>query len=208
MARLVSYKPKDENRYSTFRNETTSTVQPVSYKESELFKRVELVKTTRKIKTKKSVCLKCLTLSFWYKLCTCSCCCCCCGCCARCRKKRCWFCCCYCQKYDGDAITEDGIDIKTISCTSDAVQMSELQVNGISFNSEKTKNKSNKKVSNKYWNWNDSLRSNSDRFLETLEYDLDGDRSLKKNKSNRTSSKIPLYSGKTDGVGHIFISVD
>lgn len=24
------------------------------------------------------------------------------------------------------------------------------------------------------WNWNDSLRSNSDKFLETLEHDLDG----------------------------------
>lgn len=33
----------------------------------------------------------------------------------------------------------------------------------------------------KYWNWNDSLRSNSDKFLETLEYDMDGEQSLKRN---------------------------
>lgn len=39
----------------------------------------------------------------------------------------------------------------------------------------------NKKFNYKrYWSWNDSLRSNSDRFLETLEYDMDGERSLKR----------------------------
>lgn len=36
----------------------------------------------------------------------------------------------------------------------------------------------------RYWSWNDSLRSNSDKFLETLEYDMDGEQSLK-----RTNSK-------------------
>lgn len=36
----------------------------------------------------------------------------------------------------------------------------------------------------KYWNWNDSLRSNSDKFLETLEYDMDGEQSL-----NRANNK-------------------
>lgn len=181
MARLVSYKPKDENRYSTFRNE--STVNPsIRYKESDLFKRVEVVKKTRNIKSKKSACLRCFTLKFWYSVCLCCCCC-------RCTKKKCGYCCCYSPDYEGDTI-EDGIDIKTISCISSDIQMSEINVNN--FNSEKAKSKASKKLSTKYWNWNDSLRSNSDRFLETLEYDLDGDRSLKK-KSNRTSSKIPLY---------------
>lgn len=183
MARLVSYKPKDENRYSTFKNE--SAVNPsISYKESNLFKRVEVVKKTRNIKTKKSRCSKCFTLTFWYQLCLCCCCCCC-----RCAKKKCGYSCCH--DYEGDTINEDGVDIKTISCTSSDIPMSEINVNN--FNSEKAKSKTSKKLSSKYWNWNDSLRSNSDRFLETLEYDLDGDRSLKK-KSNRTSSKIPLYS--------------
>lgn len=37
----------------------------------------------------------------------------------------------------------------------------------------------------KYWNWNDSLRSNSDKFLETLEYDMDGENSLKRNQHTR-----------------------
>lgn len=37
----------------------------------------------------------------------------------------------------------------------------------------------------KYWNWNDSLRSNSDKFLETLEYDMDGENSLQRNAQRR-----------------------
>lgn len=42
----------------------------------------------------------------------------------------------------------------------------------------------------KYWNWNDSLRSNSDKFLETLEYDMDGEQSLNRanNKHKRTDA--------------------
>lgn len=181
MARLVSYKPKDENRYCTFKNE--SSVNPnISYKESDLFKRVE---KTRNIKPKKSTCWRCFTLNFWYNFCSRYCCCCCC----RCIKEKCGYSCCH--DFEGDTINEDAIDIKMTSCTNSDIQMSEINVNNLS--SEKAKNKTSKKLSSKYWNWNDSLRSNSDRFLETLEYDLDGDRSLKK-KSNRTSSKIPLYS--------------
>lgn len=44
----------------------------------------------------------------------------------------------------------------------------------------------------KYWNWDDSLRSNSDKFLETLEYDMDGEQSLKRtnNKHNRTDASV------------------
>lgn len=44
----------------------------------------------------------------------------------------------------------------------------------------------------RYWSWNDSLRSNSDKFLETLEYDMDGDESLKRtnNKHNRTDASV------------------
>lgn len=40
----------------------------------------------------------------------------------------------------------------------------------------------------KYWNWNDSLRSNSDKFLETLEYDMDGEQSLKRT-NNKSKQK-------------------
>lgn len=51
----------------------------------------------------------------------------------------------------------------------------------------------------KYWNWNDSLRSNSDKFLETLEYDTDGEQSLKRanNKHKRTdvSAQTKGYTG-------------
>lgn len=42
----------------------------------------------------------------------------------------------------------------------------------------------------RYWSWNDSLRSNSDKFLETLEYDMDGEQSLKRtnNKHDQTDA--------------------
>lgn len=44
----------------------------------------------------------------------------------------------------------------------------------------------------KYWNWNDSLRSNSDKFLETLEYDMDGENSLQRNQHMRIKG-LPFY---------------
>lgn len=53
----------------------------------------------------------------------------------------------------------------------------------------------------KYWNWNtnDSLRSNSDNFLETLEYDMDGEQSLNrennKYKPTDISARIKGYTG-------------
>lgn len=51
----------------------------------------------------------------------------------------------------------------------------------------------------KIWNWNDSLRSNSDKFLETLEYDLDGEQSLKraniKHKRTDASTRTKGYTG-------------
>lgn len=43
----------------------------------------------------------------------------------------------------------------------------------------------------KYWNWNDSLRSNSDKFLETLEYDMDGEQSWKRT-NNRTDASVQI----------------
>lgn len=44
----------------------------------------------------------------------------------------------------------------------------------------------------RYWSWNDSLRSNSDKFLETLEYDMDGEESLKRtnSKQDRTDASV------------------
>lgn len=55
-----------------------------------------------------------------------------------------------------------------------------------------TKRNETKKPKRRYWNWNDSLRSNKDTFLETLEYDLEGERSLKRSYHNR-SIKLSSY---------------
>lgn len=54
------------------------------------------------------------------------------------------------------------------------------------------KRNDSKKPKRRYWNWNDSLRSNKDTFLETLEYDLEGERSLKRSYRNR-SIKLSSY---------------
>lgn len=50
--------------------------------------------------------------------------------------------------------------------------------------------KTTSKVLRNIWSWNDSLRSNSDKFLETLEYDMDSEQSLKRanNKHKRTDA--------------------
>lgn len=55
-----------------------------------------------------------------------------------------------------------------------------------------TKNDGKKSRYRKYWNWNDSWRSNSDKFLETLEYDMDGEQSLKRttNKQKQTDARV------------------
>lgn len=57
--------------------------------------------------------------------------------------------------------------------------------------SKVTKNDGKKSRYRKYWNWNDSWSSNSDKFLQTLEYDMDGETSLKRtnNKQKSTNAK-------------------
>lgn len=57
-----------------------------------------------------------------------------------------------------------------------------------------------KKPKRRYWNWNDSLRSNKDTFLETLEYDLEGERSLKRSYRNRSVKLSSYFRGTIFGV--------
>lgn len=57
-----------------------------------------------------------------------------------------------------------------------------------------TKFESKKFRYRKYWNWNDSLRSNSDKFLETLEYDMDGELSLKRTNAKYKRTDAPIQS--------------
>lgn len=130
------------------------------------------------------------------------------------RLKRCCCCCCLwcCKKQcaimddddDFDDDEDDDIDakfeqyknelrLKELAANANSAdvknrilqqqQQQSKQQNGTDVNND-AKNKFSCK---KYWNWNDSWRSNSDRFLETLEYDMDGDRSLK-----RSSYKNPI----------------
>lgn len=59
-----------------------------------------------------------------------------------------------------------------------------------------------KKPKRRYWNWNDSLRSNKDTFLETLEYDLEGERSLKRSYHNRSIKLSSYFRGKKYAIGY------
>lgn len=62
--------------------------------------------------------------------------------------------------------------------------------NAINDNSNGKTSKTTTKLFRNIWSWNDSLRSNSDKFLETLEYDMDNEHSLKRanNKHKRTDA--------------------
>lgn len=62
-------------------------------------------------------------------------------------------------------------------------------------NSESSTGKTASKIFQyrKYWNWNDSLRSNSDKFLETLEYDMDGEQSLKRTNTKCKQNYASAY---------------
>lgn len=59
-----------------------------------------------------------------------------------------------------------------------------------------TKNDGKESRYRKYWNWNDSWRSNSDKFLETLEYDMDGEQSLKRTNNRKKQTDARVCSAK------------
>lgn len=91
-----------------------------------------------------------------------------------------------------DEDEDDDIDAKFEQYKNE-MRLKELAANS---SSEHTKNKileQNKQESvkdgkiilKKGWSWSDSLRSNSDKFLETLENDMDGERSLKRSTYNK-----------------------
>lgn len=50
-------------------------------------------------------------------------------------------------------------------------------------------------TSAKYWNGDDSFRSNADRFLQTLEQDMEAERSLRRGRGNRPLKVSLLFRG-------------
>lgn len=211
MARLVSYKAKDENRYSTFGNEVScnsneNLTEPKRFKLmpkkkqrrpptiSELANAngnrahahcpvaatvatvaVAMNDRTRNRNTSSrlALCPKLccqqrksypnLGKCWWYL--------CCWGCCNLCKRAS------YSCDDDDDDIDakfeqykyemrmkESGQAVAVAGNAADGGKVGDRQRNSFGKNGRKYWN----------WNWNDSLRSNSDKFLETLEHDLDG----------------------------------
>lgn len=213
MARLVSYKVKDDNRYSTFHND-------VRYSSNEnltihhQFKRMESGTIKKSIssvttKSKWSCLVYCLQrmccLTVWQRLCGC---CCCCTCCITgSQRKRCCGCCGSRTSVGPDKTIKDftqykcELQLNEVNATSsryrpdtvaapDQRNITQAEVT----TSRNTVNYS-KKPKRKLWNWNDSLRSNSDKFLETLEYDIEGEKSLKRNYGKKSLKSSSYFQG-------------
>lgn len=155
MAQLISYKARDENRYSTFLENTTNT-QNSTNRESVFandfanFNQFKLCATATSARnTVKS------STTTWTAI----------------------FCCCLRRRLrrpkDHPPYTYD-IDLKI-------AQLQEGRYNA--GGTLKTEMAAPGKKPTREWLWNDSLRSDSDKFLETLEYDdLFITRSLKRMK--------------------------
>lgn len=181
MAKLISYKRKDANRYSTFNNVSFAasndnlafrtmpnpkkpSVDPAVHK-----KPSKGTQNKKPRKSKRWISWTCCYDRKWIRRFLCC---------------PCWFCfhlCCKREKENQNI--DDDIDR--------AVEEYKLQ-QGISGNeqgSQKSTLKSEKGASH-FWNWDESWKSNSDKFLESLELDCVGsDKSLKK-KLRQKNSKV------------------
>lgn len=205
MARLVSYKDKDYNRYSTFENDnrynsnenltTQSTFKLVE-------KKAKTSSTKNHTRSSNRFCDWCN--SCWQKLCPCVCCkkCCdwwwrwCCCCCCCCIKSRCCARCTADQNIIDDVTDEIDKQFAQYKCEMQLKQINDTAFRGTTSSSTvavvlpRVKGSLRTNTKRPLWNWDDSLRSNSDKFLETLEYDVDGQKSLTK---SYCSNKISSY---------------
>jgi hypothetical protein len=179
MARLLSYKRRDENRYSTFSDvgfaksteNLTAKVQPKKIKMSaciapSVHKKpasVDVQKSSISLENIKSrkrmrrwITTTCLpSLRRWVKNILCCCC-------LRCRRKK-------------EAFEDDDVDRVVEEYCKKQQQLGEGN------ESQKSTLKSNQSSGGVLWRWDESWKSNSDKFLETLELECVGsDRSLKR----------------------------
>jgi hypothetical protein len=163
MARLLSYKRKDENRYSTFSNVSFGA----STDNLTIFKTVPKAKMSANISPvhKKATKQKGSDESAQSrKRITC---------CLCCR----WWCgkllCFRCKRKDSECLdNEDDIDSVVERYRKQHGSVIESGSQGSTLKSDQ---------SHGYWRWDESWKSNSDKFLESLEFDSVGsDRSLKR----------------------------
>lgn len=182
MARLISYKRRDDNQYSTFNNvsfaasndnltfktmpkhkksSAVSVVSPAVHKKSE--KR----SPKKPRKQKRWISWTCCYDLKWI------------------RRTFCCPCLCYfyvCRKRKGNLNNDDDID--------KAVQEYK-QNQGITETSQKNTLKSETSAAG-FWSWDESWKSNSDKFLESLELDgVGSDKSLKR-KLRQKNSRVRM----------------
>lgn len=197
MARLVSYKAKDENRYSTFGNEVSCNSNE-NLTERNSFKLVPkrrvsplpstipvvvapiaprplvATNTTKELNCSRlALCSKCCHHRWKYCPTIYDCC---------------WYVCCWgcCNRWKRSSYGCDDDDDIDAKFEQYKYEMRLREANGganASGDGQATaKARNSLGRGKKYWNWNwnDSMRSNSDKFLETLEHDLEVDRGCRR----------------------------
>lgn len=196
MAKLLSYKRKDANRYRTFSNvsfgKSTENLAPIT--QSKIKMSTSIVPSVHKTHKKSSavqersisleniksqkrirrwITAACLpSFRKWVKKILCCHCFCCCLCC--CKRKK-------------EAFEDDDVDRVVEEYCKRQQQVKE------GCESQKSTLKSNQSAGGVLWRWDESWKSNSDKFLETLELDCVGsDRSLKRaaDKLRTKNSKV------------------
>lgn len=191
MARLMSLKRKDENRYRTFSNvsfapsddklafttmskpkKKTPVVAPAVHRNYEK-------RSQRPRKRKRWISwVFCSDRKWIWRVLCCPC----------------FFCCYLCKRKARNANDEDDVDR--------AVEEFKQQqgVSGDGQSSQKSTLKSEKGAS-RFWNWDESWKSNSDKFLDSLELDCVGsDKSLER-KLRQKNSKIRVTAFNRSGGG-------
>lgn len=193
MAKLISFKRKDETRYSTFSNvsfaasndnlafcrmghpKKTYVVSPAVHKN--YGKRSRQNEKPRK--RKRWISWTCCYDRKW--ICRVLCC-------------PCLYCCYLCRKRRNKSLDEDDID----RAIQEFKQQQDLP--GNEQGSQQSTLKSEKSAS-RFWSWNESWKSNSDKFLETLELEgVGSDKSLKR-KVCQKNSKVRVTAFNRFGGG-------
>jgi hypothetical protein len=203
LGKLISYKKKEKNLYRTFTNSSIGSRESVQIKPKSILKPTQKVypqihTSKRNIKTvrmnvngtKESNSSKC-----WKQ---CSCC--------RCPSFRKCFqyfkngFCCKRKRASNNVDDEEDID-KAFERYKQEMCLKEMNVNSGGQESQRSTLQSEKdkeKGAARFWSWNESWKSNSDKFLDSLEYDCNPyDKSLKR-RLKQKSVKVRMSVFRTD----------
>jgi hypothetical protein len=199
MARLISYKRKDENRYSTFSNVSfgasndnlafkimSDTKKPgVAISPAVHKKSVKRSQNKKPRKRKRWITWTCCYDHKWIRRILCCPCLCC------------FYACC--KRKEANRNSDDDID-KAVEEYKQQQGVCESKAG-----SQRSTLNSEEKGASRFWNWDESWKSNSDKFLESLELDCVGsDKSLKR-KLRQKNSKVRMSALNNFLVGGCYI---